>query len=128
MKYLDLVVMKKNLKKRWSRLVAARSRAYGFGGISGDLPKSTSNGTRTERAVEIILDAERQYKQLYNDLVDAIQSVPDEYIRNIIFLKLAIHSDGKAAPPARDRSWIWVAAHIHSTEDAVKKLVYRLKW
>lgn len=73
-----------------------------------------------ESAVPEDLEVERiRLEHLENTLRDAINRIPDEYIKKIIHLRIE-----------KNKSWKWIAMKQggNNTDDCIKKMCYRYFW
>lgn len=109
--------MQRRIHAQKLRVEEIRSSAYSIGGASDGMPRNSEGGSRTERSIEVLDKEEKKLANLRKRLDAYIDSIPDEYVRVLINMHLRMN-----------KSWRFIAFKKGSTEDAVKKTVYRYRW
>ena len=118
MNYLDCKKLKREIDKQKLRLAEVKESGSSITVSLSDMPKGGTSVNRTELAVENIEAEEIKLKKLEQQLRDTIDSIPDEYIRKIIDLKIN-----------KGKSWTWIAVNKgNGSKDSIRKMCVRYFW
>lgn len=119
MNYFDCKKLKRMIDKQRLDVAELREDAVSISVSADDMPRSGTHTSRTERAVERLAVEEARLVHLERRLHQAIVSIPDEYIRKMIRLKVC-----------KGKSWNWIAQSMGggNTGDSVRKICVRYKW
>lgn len=120
MNYFDLVRLKKQIESQKLNVARAKEKGTSITIELDDMPKACGSSNKIESSVEMAEIEERKLNLLKKRFDEEIKNIPNEYMRNIIKLKL-IHNF----------SWNKIAIIIggNNTGDGIRMSVTRrYKW
>lgn len=119
MNYFDCKRLKRMIDKQRLEVAELRESAVSISTGADGMPKQSVSGSKTERMVEQLAVEEARLIHLEKRLYQAIMSIPDEYIRRMIRLKVC-----------KNYSWNWIAQKLggNNTGDSIRKLCVRYHW
>ena len=119
MNYFDCKRLKRMIDAQRLHVAELRESAAGIAAKADGMPKSGAHGSKTERMVERIAVEEERLVHLEKRLYQAIVSIPDEYIRRMIRLKIC-----------KGYSWNKIAFILggNNSGDSIRMTCVRYRW
>lgn len=118
MTYRELKELKKKIKSQRLAVAVARAEAASMSSASDGLPHGCGVCDRVGSSTVRLVAEKEKLDGLYNQLAESIRAIPDEYMRNLIRLRV------------NGLSWTKIAVEVGggNTEDGVRKTVERYSW
>lgn len=119
MNYAYLKSLKQRIKKQQERVVAAKANIVSLSATMSDMPKTKSNNSQIEVAIENAEFEEYVLQRLETKLKNIIANIPNMTYQEMIYQKLI-----------ENRSWTYIAMHRsgNNTPDGVRMACYRYWW
>lgn len=111
--------MKRKIEKQRLHIAELEESAAGVAISFDGLPKSSRKMSTVEKYAENMEVEKIKLERLEIALRNAISKIPDEYIKEIVHLRIE-----------KNRSWQWIALKQggNNTDDCIKKMCYRYFW
>lgn len=119
MNYFDLKRLKIKIENQRLKVAKIRERSTSITQKLSGMPHSGNVSDNVGNAACLLYDAEQLLDKLQQQLDDAINSIPDEYIREMIDAKIN-----------HNYSWTKIALSMggNNTGDSVRMICTRYKW
>ena len=119
MNYFDLKKLKIKIEKQKRKVAKIRERSTSITQKLSGMPHSGNVSDNVGNAACLLYDAEQVLDKLQRQLDDGINSISDEYIREIIDAKIN-----------HNFSWTKIAVSMggNNTGDSVRMMCTRYKW
>lgn len=119
MNYFDVKRLKAKIENQKLKVAKIRERSTSTTPNLNGMPHSSNISDSVGNAACLLYDAERLLKKLQRQLDDGINSIPDEYIREMIDAKIN-----------HNFSWTKIAVSMggNNTGDSVRMMCTRYKW
>ena len=88
MNYYALKIIREKINTQKLKVAAARDQTVSLSASSDGTPRGGSVSDRVGIGVGKVISEEEKLNALYDQLIEEIKSVPDEYIKTLIHCKL----------------------------------------